>query len=298
MKTLKSSKDDSIVVAFVVAHAIPPATREHISWVFTSSSGQISIPCANNSEYTFSEDCLSLHIPHVAHKHGGKYQLFAHTRAGMGSNAVTLVVTRGESYVEVPKLWTFTYMYLLFLPSYISTYTLICYCTLICLYLLFLPINTPICTVSAVPPHVLTPLSNLTISFIEHLRLECTVVSDPAPVLVWRFGAQRVVHDNDKYIISTNSSWSSLTVTKLGIPDGGMYMCSASNRYGTESTTAHVIIQGASVCVCCTQCVHVCIHVCVCVQILYARVRFFYFATYNASYFKIFFSTDIILAIM
>lgn len=104
MKTLKSSKDDSIVVAFVVAHAIPPATREHISWVFTSSSGQISIPCANNSEYTFSEDCLSLHIPHVAHKHGGKYQLFARTRAGMGSNAVTLVVTGGEIYVEVPKL--------------------------------------------------------------------------------------------------------------------------------------------------------------------------------------------------
>ena len=264
MKTLKSSKDDSIVVAFVVAHAIPPATREHISWVFTSSSGQISIPCANNSEYTFSEDCLSLHIPHVAHKHGGKYQLLARTRAGMGSNAVTLVVTRGEIYVEVPKLWTFTYMYLLFLPSYISTYTLICYCTLICLYLLFLPINTPICTVSAVPPHVLTPLSNLTISFIEHLRLECTVVADPAPVLVWRFGARRVVHDNDKYIISTNSSWSSLTVTKLGIPDGGMYMCSASNRYGTESTTAHVTIQGACACVCCTQCVHVCVRVCVC----------------------------------
>ena len=83
-------------MAFIIAQAIPPATREQISWVFTSSMGQIGLPCTNTSEYTFSEDCLSLHIFRVTHKHGGKYQLFVHTRAGMGSSAVTLVVTGGE----------------------------------------------------------------------------------------------------------------------------------------------------------------------------------------------------------
>ena len=103
MKTLKSSRDDSVVMAFIIAQAVPPATREQISWVFTSSTGEISLPCANTSEYTFSEDCLSLHILHVAHKHGGKYQLFARTRAGMGSQAVTLVVTGGEGVVEIKK---------------------------------------------------------------------------------------------------------------------------------------------------------------------------------------------------
>ena len=128
VKILKSSKDDSIVVAFVVAQAIPPATREQISWVFTSSSGQISIPCANNSEYTFSDDCLSLHIPRVAHKHGGKYQLFARTRAGMGSNAVTLVVTGGEVYVKVPKLWTFLYTCCFSQVTYLYSY-LHCICS-------------------------------------------------------------------------------------------------------------------------------------------------------------------------
>lgn len=101
VSTLKSLRDDSVVVAFVIAQAVPPVTREQISWTFTSAIGRANLPCANTSEYTFSEDCLSLHILHVAHKHGGKYQLFARTRAGMDTKSITLVVTGGEVHAEM-----------------------------------------------------------------------------------------------------------------------------------------------------------------------------------------------------
>ena len=101
--SLVSLRDESVVVAFVIGRAVPPVTREQVNWTFTSSIGRATLPCANTSEYTFSEDCLSLRILRVAHRHGGKYELFARTRAGMDTKSVTLVVTGGKGRC----MWTY-----------------------------------------------------------------------------------------------------------------------------------------------------------------------------------------------
>ena len=99
-----------------------------------------------------------------------------------------------------------------------------------------------ICT--AVLPELVTSLMNATRAQGSSHTFVCAAVSDPRPVFVFRFNGERITLNSAKYALVTNSTHGTLTVLNLQGSDEGTYNCSASNRYGSVSTSALLIVQG------------------------------------------------------
>ena len=86
----------------------------------------------------------------------------------------------------------------------------------------------------------------------QNLTLTCGAVAYPSPVFVWRFSGERISNDANKYDIASNGTLSRLTVVGVTGSDEGEYNCSVSNRFGPDSTSAYVNIQGICAYIICT----------------------------------------------
>ena len=92
-----TDQNEPFSLSFVVLEAAPNISEGVVWWVFTSSKGVMNITCDNSSnEYSFSDDCLTIRINQVEHRHGGQYEVVAETRAGIGRSNVFLTVRGGE----------------------------------------------------------------------------------------------------------------------------------------------------------------------------------------------------------
>ena len=103
----------------------------------------------------------------------------------------------------------------------------------------------------AAPPSIVTPLpTDLSQTHMTNFTLVCSAVADLTAVIVWRYNGERDPPDAD---IVTNRTHSILEIKSLTGRNSGIYNCSASNRYGRDSTAVNLQVQGASmhvVCVC------------------------------------------------
>ena len=71
-------------------------------------------------------------------------------------------------------------------------------------------------------------------------------MADLTAVLVWRYNGVKNPPDSD---ITTNRTHSILKIKSLASRNTGTYNCSASNRYGRDSTAVNLTVQGTcSVC--------------------------------------------------
>ena len=95
-----------------------------------------------------------------------------------------------------------------------------------------------------VSPQITTFLRNSTVVKGQNLTLACAANADPRPVFVWRFKGERISTVANKYDIVTNSNISTLIVIGVTGSDEGDYKCSVSNRFGPDSTSAFITIQG------------------------------------------------------
>jgi hypothetical protein len=97
-------------------------------------------------------------------------------------------------------------------------------------------------SIRGVPPTITAILSDSSaVSGSSHV-IVCTAVADPVPAFGWRFNENLIQLNPAKHIISSNATHSVLTVLDLALSDGGTYTCSASNRYGGDSTSANLTI--------------------------------------------------------
>lgn len=69
----------------------------------------------------------------------------------------------------------------------------------------------------------------------------CSAVADLTAVIVWRYNGEKNPPDAD---ITTNRTHSVLIIRSLTRSNSGNYNCSASNRYGRDSTAVNLIVQG------------------------------------------------------
>ena len=97
---------------------------------------------------------------------------------------------------------------------------------------------------TAVAPRLLTSLVNATLTPGGSHMFVCTAVADPRPVFVFRFNGERITSSTSKFTVITNNTHGTLTVLNLEDGDEGSYTCSASNRYGSVSTSAVLTVQG------------------------------------------------------
>lgn len=85
-----------------------------------------------------------------------------------------------------------------------------------------------------------------------NFTLVCSAVADLTAVIVWRYNGEKSPPNADT---TTNRTHSILKIKRLTSRNSGVYNCSASNRYGRDSTAVNLKVQGASMHVVCV-CVH------------------------------------------
>ena len=73
----------------------------------------------------------------------------------------------------------------------------------------------------------------------------CTVLAKPAHTLQWNHN-EILITNNTKYIIGNDGS---LTVNNVELSDIGRYSCNVTNKYGSNSVTALLDIQGNKQCI-------------------------------------------------
>ena len=93
-------------------------------------------------------------------------------------------------------------------------------------------------------PEIVTPLMNATRHQGDSHKFVCAAVAYPHPVFVFSFNGARIVSNNSKHTLVTNSTQGTLTVLNLQTSDEGTYTCSASNGYGSVSSVAVLSVQG------------------------------------------------------
>ena len=101
--------------------------------------------------------------------------------------------------------------------------------------------------ISSFNPHAVEPiitkrLESTTLAVGSNHTFVCTALGDPTPTFGWRFNGDRIPQETSKYSISSNTTHSSLTVYNLMVSEDGEYTCLASNRYGTDRTSAELVV--------------------------------------------------------
>ena len=75
----------------------------------------------------------------------------------------------------------------------------------------------------------------------ENVTFPCFATGDPTPSIEWIFNDTLVINSsNEKYQIGLfgESNFGSLTVQDLEFPNTGVYICRASNEFGSLNATA------------------------------------------------------------
>ena len=91
---------------------------------------------------------------------------------------------------------------------------------------------------------IFTPLVDTTLAQGSSHTFVCAAVAERQPVIVFRFNGERITSNSSKHTLVTNSTHGTLTVLNLQSSDEGIYSCSASNRFGSVSTSAVLTVQG------------------------------------------------------
>ena len=94
----------------------------------------------------------------------------------------------------------------------------------------------------AVIPQITVGLENQTTETGGNFTLTCSALADPNPTFTWRFQGNKI-SASEKHVIVSSRTQSSLTVNNVVIGDDGLYSCSASNRFGSNSTASTVTVQ-------------------------------------------------------
>ena len=89
-----------------------------------------------------------------------------------------------------------------------------------------------------VTPQDTKALAGTTVTF------PCTVLAKPAHTLQWSHN-EILITNNTKYSIGNDGS---LTVNNVDLSDIGRYSCNVTNKYGSNSVTALLDIQGNKHC--------------------------------------------------
>ena len=95
------------------------------------------------------------------------------------------------------------------------------------------------------PPLFLWQLQSQKVMDGDEVRFTCKVQAKPMPTITW-FHNGKVVHDNPDFRTSYNQDNGEvvLFIVEVFPQDTGVYECSASNKFGSATTRAQLIVEG------------------------------------------------------
>ncbi|XP_061744812.1 palladin-like isoform X1 [Nerophis ophidion] len=96
-----------------------------------------------------------------------------------------------------------------------------------------------------IPPCFVQKLKSQEVAEGRPIRLECSVIGNPHPLIRW-FCEGRELHDSPDLHIWSGDDLHTLVINEAFQDDTGRYTCVASNCAGRDHTSAEVYIEGAS----------------------------------------------------
>lgn len=85
-------------------------------------------------------------------------------------------------------------------------------------------------------------LRDVTISVNGEVTLKCHVNGEPLPDVLWSKDGKALQSTRNMKLSIADDGWCELKVTKATGDDGGVYLCSAKNSEGTDSSQATVTV--------------------------------------------------------
>ncbi|KAK2728041.1 hypothetical protein QYM36_008498, partial [Artemia franciscana] len=97
---------------------------------------------------------------------------------------------------------------------------------------------------AAKPPEVIQPLKNILALENKTATLSCRIIGHPSPSITWYKGT-REIYTSNKYSIQKDGDTYILQINNVYGEDADEYSCRATNKGGTKSTRAELVIKTA-----------------------------------------------------
>ena len=101
---------NTITLSLVVDNASPPVRPSNIVWWFKPFSSNTSLTIETGSQYSFSQDRLSLTITYLTHDNEGFYIVMATNEAGYDSIQLTLNIEGLCDNYKIINLWLYLFV--------------------------------------------------------------------------------------------------------------------------------------------------------------------------------------------
>ncbi|XP_077436070.1 uncharacterized protein LOC144060408 [Vanacampus margaritifer] len=96
--------------------------------------------------------------------------------------------------------------------------------------------------VTEMPPRFINPICDVETAQGSTVMFECSLMGIPSPVVSWFKGAQKIPHNNRRYLHSSDGDNHFLKICKVTVQDGGIYACSAVNVVGETLCRASLVV--------------------------------------------------------
>lgn len=94
-------------------------------------------------------------------------------------------------------------------------------------------------------PKLLKEMHDITVKSGEMAKFSCLFNGHPFTVVAWDHNGQNLV-DTERVRSSQSGGLLSLTIHSVSVADQGKYRCKATNQHGQSSSSAQLIVEGAS----------------------------------------------------
>ena len=96
------------------------------------------------------------------------------------------------------------------------------------------------------PPSISKPLSDLTVDDGKAATLECCIMGNPVPEIVWRKN-RLIIGQMLDFKQTYLNNVAKLEIGKVCVQDSGCYECVATNHLGEVSSSCSLLVKGRTI---------------------------------------------------
>lgn len=99
--------------------------------------------------------------------------------------------------------------------------------------------------VTEMPPRFINPICDMETPEGTTVMFECSLMGIPSPIVSWFKGDKKILHNNKKFLLSSDGDNHFLKIGKVSVADSGVYSCRAINLVGETLCRASLVVLSA-----------------------------------------------------